>query len=330
VGKGRLPPEFDLIARYFAPLAAPAPGALGLTDDAALIDVSPGHRLVVTMDALVADVHFLASDPPDLIARKALRVNLSDLAGMGARPIGYFMATAFSDQDEAWLATFAAGLQEDQRQFGLALMGGDTVGTPGPLTLAITAVGEVRAGRELRRSRAKAGDVVLVTGTLGDGALGLRALRNELPALTADHRRSLARRYHLPEPRLAFGRAVAEQGLATCGMDVSDGLFADLGHICETSGMGAEVELARLPLSPAAEAAVRVYPDLRGLIYAGGDDYELLLTAASDRAAALSALAGSLGLRLTEIGRIVVGNSVNILDENGKEIIDIRKGWTHF
>jgi thiamine-monophosphate kinase len=278
----------------------------------------------------VADVHFLANDPPDLVARKALRVNLSDLAGMGARPIGYFLATAFSDQDEAWLAAFAAGLQEDQRQFGLSLMGGDTVGTPGPLTLAITAVGEIRAGRELRRNRAKVGDVVLVTGTLGDGALGLKALRNELPALPENDRGFLARRYHLPEPRLAFGCAVAEQGLATCGMDVSDGLAADLDHICETSGVGAEVALVRLPLSPPAEAAIKAYPDLRGLIYAGGDDYELLLTAAPDRAAALSALAGSLGLRLTEVGRIVAGNSVHILDENRKEITDIRKGWTHF
>jgi len=229
--KTPLPAEFDLIARYFAPLAAGAPGALGLLDDAALVDVSPGHRLVVTVDAVVAGVHFLADDPPDLIARKALRVNLSDLAAMGARPLGYFLAAAFADQDEPWLAAFAAGLAEDQASFGVALMGGDTVATPGPLTLAITAIGEVRSGRELRRSAAKAGDLIFVTGTLGDGALGLAALRGALPALSGAQRDFLARRYHLPEPRIDFGRALTEEGLALCGMDISDGLGADLGHI---------------------------------------------------------------------------------------------------
>ncbi len=330
VARGRLPPEFELIARYFAPLAAAAPGALGLLDDAALVEVAPGHRLVATADAVVSGVHFLPDDPPDLVARKALRVNLSDLAAMGARPLGYLLVTAFSGQDEAWLAAFAAGLEADQRAFGIALLGGDTVATPGPLTIAVTALGEVAAGRELRRSRARPGDLVLVTGTLGDGALGLKALRGALPMLDEAQRAALARRYHLPEPRLAFGRAVAERGLAACGMDVSDGLVADLGHICDASGVGAEVDLARLPLSPAAAAAVAADSALRAAVCTGGDDYELLLTAAPEGAAALQAAAAEEGLLLTPIGRIVAGAGVHLRDEDGREIEFNSGGYRHF
>ncbi|MBX6320592.1 MAG: thiamine-phosphate kinase [Rhodospirillaceae bacterium] len=330
MARGRLPPEFELIARHFAPLAAAAPGALGLGDDAALVEVAPGRRLVVTSDAVVAGVHFLPDDPPDLVARKALRVNLSDLAAMGARPVGYLLVTAFSDQDEAWLAAFAGGLAADQAAFGIPLLGGDTVATPGPLTIVVTALGEVPEGRELRRSRARPGDLVLVTGTLGDGALGLKALRGELAMLTEADRAALVRRYNLPEPRLAFGRAVAEGGLAACGMDISDGLVADLGHVCARSGVGAEIELARLPVSPAAAAAVAADPALRPALYAGGDDYELLLTAPPERVPALVQAAAESGLHLTPIGRIVAGTGVHLKDEEGREIRVRSGGYSHF
>src|SRR6516225_4998121 len=219
------PGEFELIARYFRPLAAGRAGALGLADDAALVDVPAGERLVVTADALVGGIHFLPDDPPDRIAHKMLRSNLSDLAAMGAKPLAYFMTCCFPRPlEESWLARFAAGLAEDQREFGIALMGGDTTATPGPLTLSVTAFGTVEAGRALRRSTARAGDLVAVSGTIGDGALGLAVLKGRIPA--AEGTEHLVSRYRLPEPRLALGRSLS--GLATSAMDISDGLAGDL------------------------------------------------------------------------------------------------------
>src|SRR4051812_17503092 len=192
-----LPGEFDLIRKYFAPLAAGFSGALDLEDDAATYQVPSGHELVLTADALVEGRHYLASDPADLIARKMLRVNLSDLAAKGARPVGYLMTTAFGpDIDEAWIAKFAAGLGADQQEYGIALMGGDTVATPGPTTLSVTALGIVPAGRALRRKGAKPGDRLFVSGTIGDGALGLKALRGQLLELSSAHREMLGDRYH--------------------------------------------------------------------------------------------------------------------------------------
>lgn len=330
MGKAALPAEFELIARYFQPLAARAPGALGLRDDAALIDLSPGHRLVVTVDALVAGVHFLPDDPPALIARKALRVNLSDLAAMGARPLGYFLATAFADQDEVWLAAFASGLAQDQESFAVALLGGDTVATPGPLTLSVTAIGEVRHGHEMRRGAARVGDAVFVSGTLGDAALGLLALRGELSQLTRAERDLLVCRFHLPEPRLDLGRALSEHGLVRCGMDVSDGLVADLGHICSASGVGARVQWQRLPLSGAAVAALRERPDLRAAVVAGGDDYELLFTAPPEQEPAIMALAARVGVPVQRIGVIEDGAGVLIVDEAGAPIPLKTTGYRHF
>jgi thiamine-monophosphate kinase len=330
VGKAPLPAEFDLIARYFAPLAAGAPGALGLLDDAALVDVTSGHRLVVTVDALVAGVHFLPDDPADLIARKALRVNLSDLAAMGARPIGYFLASAFAEQDEQWLATFTRGLAQDQAEFGVSLMGGDTVSTPGPLTLSITAIGEVGIGRELRRNAARIGDLVCVSGTLGDSALGLLALREELPQLSTADRQFLIGRYRLPEPQVALGQALSERRLTRCAMDVSDGLAADLGHICRASGVGARLEWQRLPLSDAAAAALAIHAELRERVVSGGDDYELLFTIAAAQEPAVLALGERLGVRITRIGVIEPGSDVVIVDESGAPMRLRHAGFRHF
>src|SRR5262245_19051409 len=209
-----LPGEFELIARYFAPLAAGAPGALDLTDDVATLEVDPAEELVVKTDAIVAGVHFLPDDPPDLVARKLLRVNLSDLAGKGARPLGYLMACAFpADLDEPWLERFVGGLAADQREFGLPLLGGDPTATPGPLTLAATALGAVGRGRLPRRAAARVGDAVLVSGTLGDGALGLDAQRQQFSELDAAEAAHLIGRYRLPQPRLNLGRALVEAGL---------------------------------------------------------------------------------------------------------------------
>ncbi len=242
-----LPGEFRLIARHFRPLAGA--GALDLTDDAALLAPPPGRELVVAADAMVAGVHFLPDDPADLVARKLLRVNLSDLAAMGAAPLAYLLTlSAPRATPDAWFAAFAAGLAADQEEFGLRLLGGDTTSTPGPVSLSLTIIGHVAPGRAVRRAGAQAGDGLFVTGTIGDGALGLRAIRGEL----ADPEGFLASRYRLPRPRIGFPLASAH-----AAMDVSDGLVQDVGHLCRLAGIGAVIEASRIPLSPAARAAGR-------------------------------------------------------------------------
>ncbi len=326
-----LPAEFDLIARYFAPLARDSAGAEGLTDDAAFLDVDPASELVITTDALVADVHFLAADPPDLIARKALRVNLSDLAAKGARPLGYILTIALPrTTDEAWIAAFCAGLAADQAEFGLSLMGGDTTATPGPLTLSVTAFGTVPRGRALKRRAAQAEDVVLVSGTIGDAALGVLALRGELRGLAAEPKRALIDRYQLPRPRTVLGPRLVEAGLAHAAIDVSDGLVADLGHVCETSGLGAEIDAARVPLSTAAATAVEQAPDLLTRVLTGGDDYEILFTAPANALEGVTKLAAELSLPLTAIGRMAQGGRVLVRGADGAELSLESQGFRHF
>jgi len=318
--------EFGRIARFFAPLAAGAPGALGLTDDAALIDCPPGERLVVTVDAMVEGVHFLSSDPPDLIARKLVRVNLSDLAAMAARPVGYFLTTALpKSHGDDWLAGFAAGLALDQAEFGITLLGGDSVSTPGPVTLTLTAFGRVAVGAEVRRGGARPGDLVFVSGTIGDGALGLDAARGQLDGvLVAEDVAFLADRYRLPRPRVSLGPLLS--GLASAMMDVSDGLAGDLGHICTVSGVAGVIEAARVPLSSAAA----LLPDRLATVLTGGDDYELLFTAAPDRQAEILEASEAAGVPVTVIGRIEAGQGVRVLDATGSEIPLDGVGWRHF
>lgn len=316
--------EFAFIARRLRPLAAGTAGALGLADDAALLDPPAGQQLVLTKDAMVASVHFLADDPPEAIAQKLLRVNLSDLAAMGAEPIGYLLALARPPAiTDDWLARFCAGLAADQAEFGIGLLGGDTVGTPGPLTLSLTALGQVPKGDALRRSGARAGDDLWVSGTPGDAALGLQVLQGKLAA-AADVRRYLIDRYRLPQPRLALGQAL--RGIASAALDISDGLVADLGHILEASGVGAELRAETLPLSKAA----RNLPGAQDAALTGGDDYELLFTAPPERRAEIEALARDLTLPLTRIGQTLPGHELRILDDAGNPILLERAGWTHF
>ncbi len=320
------PDEFGLIERLFAPLAAAYPGALGLKDDAALVEVAPGHRLVITSDAIVAGVHYLPDDPPALVARKLIRVNLSDLAAMGARPMALLLAAAFSQSASAeWLEAFAAGLAADIGSFGVPLIGGDTVATPALPTFALTALGEVEAGRALLRSGAKIGDDVWVSGTIGDGALGLLVLqgRVRLPEPLAEF---AADRYRLPQPRLALGQRLA--GLASAALDVSDGLCGDLGHICTASGVGAVVEAARVPLSAAGRAAVDAEPSLLIRLLCGGDDYELLFAAPPSAAAGIAALGDE--VPVTRIGRIVDGKGVQVVDSAGQLMALPDGGYRHF
>ena len=321
--------EFGLIARYFAPLAAGVPGALGLTDDGALIDAEPGRQLVITTDTMVAGVHFLPDDPADLVGRKLLRVNLSDLGSMGAKPLVYTLNTAFTAAiGEAWIAAFAAGLQADQKTFGIDLIGGDTVVTPGPTTLTVTAIGSIAAGRALKRRDAQVGDLIGVTGTIGDAALGLKALRGELDDLDAQARAALADRYRLPRPRQALGMQLV--GLAHAAVDVSDGLAADLGHICETSGLGARVEAGKVPLSPAAAEALAHDPARIASVLAGGDDYELLFTAPEAHWPQISERARACDVPVTTIGRMTAGTGVTVVDAAGKPITLGSSGYRHF
>jgi thiamine-monophosphate kinase len=322
--------EFGRIARFFRPLAAGFPGALSLTDDAALLSVPPGQELVLTTDAIVAGVHFLPTDSPEDIARKALRVNLSDLAAKGARPLAYTLTLAVGrDVGDLWIEAFAGGLAEDQAEYGIMLAGGDSVSTGGPVWVSITAFGLVDAGRMVTRGGAKPGDVVLVTGTIGDAALGLAVEQRRLAAEAAD-RIALVGRYRLPQPRTHLARAIAAH--AHAAIDISDGLAADFGHLCRTSGVGGRIVASKIPLSPAARRAIDRHPDLMSRILGGGDDYEVLLAAPPAALPSLMAMAAAAGIALTEIGsigRTDSGARVYFIDDDGGEIAIEKAGWTH-
>ena len=320
--------EFERIARLLAPLAAGWPGAFGLTDDAALIAPAAGCDLVVTTDTMVAGVHYVGDEPPDLIARKLLRVNLSDLAGMGARPLAYTLAMALpSATDDDWLQGFAAGLAADQERFGVSLIGGDSVSTAGPAVLTVGAFGEVRKGGALRRSGARPGDRIWVSGSVGDGTLGLLAVRGDLAGLDPEAIAFLSDRYRLPQPRAMLGPALL--GIASAAMDVSDGLVGDLRHIAETSGVAAVLEAAAVPLSTAGRAAVDRDAALMTRVLTGGDDYELLFTAPPHAADRILALSKVLGLRLTAIGRVEEGEVVRVRNAAGGPIDLGHGGYTH-
>ncbi|MFT8244441.1 thiamine-phosphate kinase [Roseomonas sp. BN140053] len=319
-----LPPEFGLIARHFRPLAGP--GGLDLLDDAALLDPPPGQTLVLAADAIVEGVHFLPDDPPDTVSRKLLRTNLSDLAAMGAAPLGYLLTTAFPrGTPDSTVAGFAAGLAEDQGRFGLQVLGGDTVTTDGPACYSLTILGQVPPGAALRRAGARPGDDLWVSGTIGDGALGLAVLQGRWPADGDGH---LARRYRLPEPRLALGQAL--RGIARAAMDVSDGLVQDLGHLCRAGDCAAVIEAARVPLSLPAAAAVAADPSWLPRLCAGGDDYELLFAAAPGNADAVAAAARRSDTPVTRIGRFHPGPpGARLLDAAGAIISLDRAGWSH-
>jgi thiamine-monophosphate kinase len=314
-----LPTEFALIARHFRPLAGP--GALDLKDDTALLTPPSGRELVLTVDAMVAGVHFLPDDPPDLVSRKLLRVNLSDLAAKGAVPIGYLMTvSAPKDTPDEWFAGFAAGLAHDQRVFGVSLLGGDTTSTPGPISLSLTAVGHVAPGQAVLRTGARPGDEVWVTGTIGDGALGLLVARGRL----SDPSGHLLERYRVPQPRLGLAMA----GIASAGMDVSDGLVQDLGHLCRAANLGAGIDAASVPLSPAARAAG---PEWLATCLTGGDDYELLLAVPPAHETALRSAAQAAHVAVTRIGEFRSGQpEVVVRGPDGSPVPLPKGGWSHF
>ena len=325
--------EDRLIARFFKPLAT-HPGALGLADDAAFLAAPEGQDLVLKTDAIVGGVHFLPNDPPSEVARKALRVNLSDLAAKGARPLGFLLSLAIpAEIDEDWLQAFSEGLKADCEEFAISLFGGDTDRTPGPVTIAVFVVGAVPRGAMVQRAGAKPGDRVFCTGTIGDGALGLKLHRE--PALAArwglspDDAAHLRARSRLPQPRLAL--AAALRAHAAAAMDVSDGLAGDLAKLCRVSGVSAEIEVSAVPLSSGARAALARDAALIETVLTGGDDYEVLCAVPPARAAAFRAAAAGCGVAVTDIGSVTQGAAAPLFrDRTGQTLAFAHPSFSHF
>lgn len=313
--------EFETIARLFRPLTRGAPEALDLLDDAAVLPSRPGFDLVITKDAIVAGVHFLPDDPPDLVARRLLRVNLSDLAAKAAEPFGYLLAIAWPHgADWPMREAFVRGLEEDGQTYALTLLGGDTVSTPGPLTASVTMLGWVPKGRMVKRGGARPGDLLVVSGTIGDGALGLAAARGEIDSA------ELAHRYRLPQPRLALRDAL--RGHARAAADVSDGLLADAGHIAEASRCSVHIDLEHVPLSPPATQWLAARPDPQAALLSlasGGDDYEVVCAIAPDQLESFTAAAG---LPTTVVGRFAAGEGISI-SCYGEPVRAGELGWRH-
>ncbi len=331
--KNGRPDEDGLIARYFRPLAT-APGADRLLDDAASYNPPEGFEIVLTTDAVVAGVHFFPEDPPDAVARKALRVNLSDLAAKGAEPVGYLLTIALTeDWSEDWLESFCEGLAADQEDFGVALYGGDTVRTPGPLLISVTAFGIAPKGHVPRRTKAVPGQKLYVTGTIGDAALGLKirldgtlAKRWGLSTGEAEH---LLDRYLLPEPRLKAAELMAE--FATASMDISDGLAGDLGRMCSASDVGAVLDAGLVPLSDPAAKAVEEDPSALATILTGGDDYEVLAAIEPERAADFEEAARLIDLDVTQIGIVTQPFTGRVRVERfGQPLVLDRLAFRHF
>ena len=319
--RGR-PGEFELIARYFAPLAKGFSGARGLKSDNAFLAPDSRYDLVVKTDTVVAGVHFLADEKPQIVAAKALRVCLSDLAAGGAVHFSYQLALSLgTNWTERWISGFARGLAADQRRYGLALSGGDTTSTPGPTTISITAFGHVARNKGLGRGGAKEGDELWVSGTIGDAALGLLAARGRMK------NDFLERRYRLPQPRTTLGPRLV--GIARATADVSDGLLADAGHIADASRLAVHIAREDVPLSTAARGVLATKQQLWANVLGGGDDYELVMAVPPRKRAALHAAAGAAGVKVSKIGRFSSGKGVH-LTIAGREVRAPRKGYVHF
>ena len=320
--------EFERIARFFAPLAGP--GALNLRDDVALIDGPAGEQYVLTTDTIIEGVDYFPDDRPFQVAQKLLRVNLSDLAAKGATPFGYLLTTALpTSHGDAWLAEFAQGLAADQKEFGMVLLGGDSSFTPGPPTLSATLIGRIASGKAILRSGAKEGDILYVSGTLGDAALGLAVRKAALGApLSAEHRDYLVDRYRLPRPRVVLGQKLV--GIASAMIDISDGFLADLGHLCAASKLSTRIPADKLPLSPAARAAIASNPNFNSAVIAGGDDYELLFSAAPQRARDVGAAMREAGITVVALGSMAQGEGAVLLGPDGQPVTVEKAGYAHF
>lgn len=325
--------EFEIIARYFAPLAT-NPAALGLLDDAAVLTLPEGQEVVATCDTIIAGVHFLSTDPPDTIGYKALAVSLSDLAAKGARPHIYLLSVAFPERPSApWLEALAAGVQAAQEDSGIELVGGDTCATLGPLTITVTAIGMLPQGEAVLRRGAMAGDRLYVSGTIGDAALGLKLLVEPRLALDWDLSDEdgafLIGRYRCPSARNAL--ALPLRQCARAAVDVSDGLVGDTAKLCRASGVNATIEAARVPLSPAAAKAVAKAPELFAELITAGDDYEIVAAMEAAHARGFESGAKDHGVTVTAIGEVRAGDGdVEVLSEDGRPLKLKHMGFSHF
>ena len=319
--------EDRLIARFFKPLATD-PGALDLSDDAAFITPPPGFDLVLKADAIVGGVHFFPGDAAHTVASKALRVNLSDLAAKGARPLGYLLSLALPKEvGEDWLEGFAQGLRSDAVLFGCPLFGGDTDRTPGPITISIAMFGAVPEGTMVRRAGAKPGDRVFVSGTIGDAALGVLLRKGKAWKLSELQRQHLVSRYLLPQPRNALAEAVRTH--ASAAMDISDGLAGDFAKLCRASGAAADIDVARVPVSEAAKTVIAADPSTLETVLTGGDDYEILCTVPAARSDGFRAAAKAAEVAVTDIGEIKAGEGVRFLAD-GRALTFKRVSFSHF
>ncbi len=314
--------EFELIERYFSRSAGDA--RLGVGDDAAVVAPAPGHDLVVTTDTIVSGVHFLRDAEPRSLGNKALAVNLSDLAAMGARPRWALLALTLPKADDEWLSAFAEGFHDLARRHEVALIGGDT--TRGPLAITVTAFGEIASGSALRRDAAQVDDELWVSGQIGSAALALRHIRGEV-RLKGKGLEACMARLETPVPRVELGKALV--GVASSAIDVSDGLVADAGHVCACSAVGMEISYADVP-SISEVTHLKGDQVIREALLAGGDDYELLFTVPAGEARQMDAISARLGLALTRIGRVVAGAGVRVLDESGESIAVDIGGYEHF
>lgn len=327
------PGEFELIKTFFAPLAKD-PGSLGLTDDAAVMTPRSGYDLVLTKDVLAADIHFFAGDAPEAIAAKALRVNLSDLAAKGASPRGYLLGLALpSDWTADWLGRFCKGLAADQSAYDIQLLGGDTIRSGNGLQVSITAIGEVEQGRAVRRSGAKPADVLFVTGTVGDAAAGLKARLDpefcRKHGLVESEESRILDRYLLPRPRTRIAGALNRH--ASAAMDISDGLFADCGHMAKASGVAIAIDLDKVPLSPALTRLRSEAPDVFTQCLNGGDDYEVLASVPSGNVDAFRQAADAAGCPVTDIGSVKAGSgTVDLVSAAERLDIEPEGGFRHF
>jgi thiamine-monophosphate kinase len=329
---GEVLQDEEAVIRLLQPLAQAA-GAFALEDDCAIFRPRPGTDLVLKTDPIAEGVHFLAGAEPADVAWKALAVNLSDLAAKGARPSAYLLALSFpTAPSRDWVVAFAQGLREAQEAFGCHLLGGDTDRRPGPLTVAITAIGTVPRGGMVRRATARPDHGLFVSGSLGDAALGLQLAKDATRAaawdLSANMLRHLSERYRRPQPRLALTGALRAH--ASAAMDLSDGLAKDLGRMCQASGCGALVDLADLPLSPAARKVVATEARQYHQILAAGDDYEILASIPPANEAAFRQAAAAAGVAVARIGRMTGGSGVAITGLDGEGIDLTRMGWDHF
>lgn len=322
--------EEKLIARFFQPIAT-HPGAMGLSDDAAFIAPPPGCDLVLKTDAIVGGVHFLPGDPAADVGRKALRVNLSDLAAKGARPLGFLLSLVLPREiDEHWLADFAEGLRSDAEAFGCPLFGGDTDGTPGPITISVAMLGSLPSGTMVHRAGARPGDLLFVSGTIGDAALGLAlALRQGGHWPIDDAERSFLRsRHQLPRPRMALAEAI--RACASASIDVSDGLVGDVAKLCRVSQVAAQVDVGAIPLSDAARRVLASDASMLVRMLTGGEDFEIVCTVSPARAEGFRAAARAAGVPVSEIGCIEAGRGVRFLQPDGESLAFREASYSHF